>query len=554
MQQAARSGDETASESEWTMKTIKSMRIPPQRELDLQCFYEATQAVDRGDQDTLIPGDFVVCKGVDRPNGVRAETISAIRTTLANIIGIVEKNDGFDVTFMELSFFDPDDPTSRTFRTVLCGPSKKSIDDYRRIVIDNMKGDPDDNEVGPLVPNLALYQSPFYDVPASSVRPGVSLDHSIPNVFVGGFKAITPVKLAGYDDDDEFELVQRYIQSAFDRTLELISDAQGTAEINTCLMVPFSRPASTKISDLRLQVSGGVLFLYGERKGDQFDSRSVGCILSTLLSRALLAHSHDRHEVLQVQRSLYLTQGLFAHHLKNMFHESARIPDQLTKVKQSVTKAKRAISRSGESDTAGVLGDAFEQLDDLTKEFELNRVTASDFREMFDMLSQSSLDHIERASPRIEQVLARSSCRVRDVVDSANQISAIAAFDGKPQDVSGSLRLPGSQLIYFVILNELIRNAERAGAREILVRLSLGDEVVGTQSDGALIGFEVLDDGTSEVPDKHSRRSSGLQILETLIRDVLRGRFSGLDKRSDGTCGAAVRFAFKTADAFHAGG
>lgn len=254
-------------------------------------------AFKKSPQSSRVRGKYIYENGRYQNNDIREEKIEALRKTMHTIIKVAETM--IDTFLVELSIFDPKDPTCESFYTVLFG-QWEVVERYVEEMEKNLKAEEqkDQQSRGALFPNPALYESALY-AKRFSEETAIKckrLDLSNFSIWFGAYRASEDAM--GNTANDTLESVSTYVESFFDRIMnKALGDADGKIEADFALLVPMARPIGTiKGGNVAMKLRGGGLFLFGKWKEKLYQPGRFALGISNVLNRAIMAISYSSLE------------------------------------------------------------------------------------------------------------------------------------------------------------------------------------------------------------------------------------------------------------------
>jgi hypothetical protein len=285
--------------------------------IDFENVYESgrliKQTVDSKSND--VGGTFIVRNGKAEP-AFASEKFAPRVEKLYETFNIIRKTLSPRVTpnFVELSVFDPDDPTSDSFYTILFGSSgivRKYLGELKNNIAAAQK-----NSInrGVLLPSPALYQSAHYSKRYYEERilcEKLALNNL--SIYFGSFKVTSE-----YDDKlthENFEKIRYQVENFFDAVMkEVIKNANGKIRADFASLVPIVRPVGISRSEAAKKMRGGGLFIFGEWKDkSNYQPGRAALRILNILNRAVMNVSQARIESVKALDALhehaYDTQG-----------------------------------------------------------------------------------------------------------------------------------------------------------------------------------------------------------------------------------------------------
>lgn len=265
------------------------------------------------------------CEDADRPelppaniSLVLQDIASALKQTAADVCRISDKM-GLALTFIECSLFDPSDPNGKRFFSVLFGPDRNCIDQYRIRMQSNLDyASFADRPNLPLIPDRRLYDKDCCCwLRHADLKPTAGCSNVDQwSGFVGSYSTDDTLEY-----DPESKSIENAVKTYFDDVLD--GAFWGTsAAFDTAVLATLPRPVGT-LRNAEDAVKGGGIFLYGVRKEPPADcdpatgrrlsdqeradlwTKEVGQPLanavSNLFAKAMLKASYAEHDLQEIR-------------------------------------------------------------------------------------------------------------------------------------------------------------------------------------------------------------------------------------------------------------
>jgi hypothetical protein len=242
----------------------------------------------------------------------------------------------FKPFFIELSLYEPSDPDGKTFYSLLLSNSDEAFDRYEEQMIDNIKArlqDDNASERGIIIPNPHLYNSTYFHLPLESE---VIVPDNIPDRLQARF---------GYFKDPEnkknyqgYKDLKKSVSSFFSNVISSFEKIKTKTKkgsiLNTALLIPLYRPASTIDNKSINMFKGGGIFMYGSTD-ESFSQHEFIIELKTLLLKSIFKQSFSQIEGEKINDRLTTVELNTFHHLRNNLQH---LPEYLRRVKQTARR------------------------------------------------------------------------------------------------------------------------------------------------------------------------------------------------------------------------
>lgn len=452
------------------------------------------------------------------------------------------ENGPIEPEIVELSVVDPDDPERRrVIAPVMLRSADAEIQGttlmaYREEMRSNLRVHK------PIVPHLGLYSRMVWLFPVAP-GDGTMRKQIIPERQSHWDAAILAYDLGTAEEPGNVgENIQAFATRFYPRLPQRNRD-----NINCLAVFPMFSPVR-RGSSHRGDIRGGALFIWGrnDAAADHAWSRVV-LNIRELLHNTVLTYSATRAEV----RATLSLQGLVAHHLKNLFPpiDALDVASDLRKLGTKLQEVVWRLPPEGKRSDSDAfveqrVGDVIEVLAELQSSIPAHMYRADEFRALFDLLAQSSDDV---PGTRLTGVFRSTQARLIDVLRTTMTVTSKVKVITKPElsGIPDGVRLPGPKLIYDIIMRELIKNAERHHAQQVVIRF-LGFEWSAAQDLlGDFFWIELSDDGDgiAENPSEGGKSQStgiGVKLIKRFLNEYLSSVLQG-PLAAEGGHGAVFR-------------
>lgn len=242
----------------------------------------------------------------------------------------------FNPFFIELSLYEPSDPDGKTFYSLLLSNSDEAFDRYEEQMNENIEArlqNDNASERGIIIPNPHLYNSTYFHLPLESK---VIVPDNIPDKLQARF---------GYFKDPEnkkhyqsYEDLKTSVGLFFGKVIssfeKLNTKTKKGSTLNTALLIPLYRPASTIDNKSLNMFKGGGIFMYGVAD-ESFNAHEFIIELKTLLLKSIFKQSFSQIEGEKISDRLTTVELNTFHHLRNNLQH---LPEYLRRVKQTARR------------------------------------------------------------------------------------------------------------------------------------------------------------------------------------------------------------------------
>lgn len=225
--------------------------------------------------------------------------------------------------FIELSLFDPEDRTGKTFYSLLFSDNKEALSSYYvqmgcNLTERNISARPR----SPIIPNRHLHEYIYYSL-------HIEEQENNHNLY---FNEINPdstwMTLGHYNiDDAKSELfaetkeelsksISGFLQDVSDDSLSHLAVANGKHRYNYAALIPLFRPAAAFKGDIERIYNGGGLFIYGHLQNEKKEDRLILEIQSNL-TKSIFQTSHSQIAFDEKDRFINTLELKLIHQIKN---------------------------------------------------------------------------------------------------------------------------------------------------------------------------------------------------------------------------------------------
>jgi len=242
----------------------------------------------------------------------------------------------FKPFFIEISLYEPSDPEGKTFYSLLLSNFNEAFDRYEEQMNTNIEAriqDDTDSDRGIIIPNPHLYNSTYFYLRLESK---VIVPNDIPDKLQARF---------GYFKDPEnkkhyqgYEDLKTSVGTFFTKVVSSFETVKTKTKkgstLNTALLIPLYRPASTIDNKSVNMFKGGGIFMYGSADKN-FNAHEFIIELKTLLLKSIFKQSFSQLEGEKISDRLTTVELNTFHHLRNNLQH---LPEYLRRVKQTARK------------------------------------------------------------------------------------------------------------------------------------------------------------------------------------------------------------------------
>jgi hypothetical protein len=225
--------------------------------------------------------------------------------------------------FIELSLFDPEDRTGKTFYSLLFSDNKDALSSYYVQMGCNLtETHISTRPRSPIIPNRHLHEYIYYSL-------HIEDQGDNQNLF---FNEINPdstwMTLGHYNiDDAKSELfaetkeelsksISGFLQDVSDDSISYLSVKNGKHRYNYAALIPLFRPAAAFKGDIERIYNGGGLFIYGHLKDEKKEDRLILEIQSNL-TKSIFQTSHSQIAFDEKDRFINTLELKLIHQIKN---------------------------------------------------------------------------------------------------------------------------------------------------------------------------------------------------------------------------------------------
>jgi len=223
-------------------------------------------------------------------------------------------NLGIEPEIIELSIFDPDDISARTFYTFLYAKNLETIIEYRNQMAISIEYHDKEGDRGLIVPDPRLYSLPFYlyklkneYISYKSTNGHKGNSESNCNFFCGSYEA--PANFSQKSKE-----LDNHIVSFCDEVIKYMRNSD--IRIDTVFILPLLRPPATfSLGAEGSKYRGGSIIVFGNRNA-KFNRDEFGFRLSHKVLYAIMDASQTLSDVLYSRNS---KERAFVHALKRVY-------------------------------------------------------------------------------------------------------------------------------------------------------------------------------------------------------------------------------------------
>lgn len=236
---------------------------------------------------------------------------------------LTKSSQKFKPYFIELSLYEPSDVNGKSFYSLLLSYSEDFFSKYESQMKENIKGRKGENlERGIIIPNPQLYKSTyFYQKLQDKVL--------VPKGKLGEMK----IRFGNFKDPEETKPYQNHkelsnsVKQFFKNVISSFSITKPKLNsgiyVNTALLIPLYRPASTIDNTSVNMFKGGGIFIYGATD-ETFNHSEFVIELKTILLKSIFKQSFSQIEGEKLKERLTAVELNTFHHLRSSFQHLPR--------------------------------------------------------------------------------------------------------------------------------------------------------------------------------------------------------------------------------------
>lgn len=242
----------------------------------------------------------------------------------------------FNPYFIELSLYEPSDPEGKTFYSLLLSNSDEAFDRYEEQMNENIEArvqDDSDLDRGIIIPNPHLYNSTYFHFPIESK---VIVSNDVPDKMKARFGYFKdPENKKNYQGYEELKIsIGTFFTKVVSSFESVNSKSKNGSTLNTAILIPLYRPASTIDNKSVNMFKGGGIFMYGATD-ENFNPHEFIIELKTLLLKSIFKQSFSQIEGEKISDRLTTVELNTFHHLRNNLQH---LPEYLRRVKQTARR------------------------------------------------------------------------------------------------------------------------------------------------------------------------------------------------------------------------
>lgn len=263
-----------------------------------------------------------------------------------------KSSQSFTPYFIELSLYEPSDVDGKSFYSLLLSYSEEFFAKYEKQMKENIKGRRGENqERGIIIPNPNLYKSTYFyeKLPSKIIVPKGKAGEM--KIRFGNFK--DPEETKPYQGHKELSnSIKQFFKNVISSFISDKPKLTTGATVNTALLIPLYRPASTIDNTSVNMFKGGGIFIYGATN-ENFNHSEFVVELKTILLKSIFKQSFSQIEGEKLKERLTAVELNTFHHLRSSFQHLpkyvADINDAVgissnTSIKASLSKVENYIT------------------------------------------------------------------------------------------------------------------------------------------------------------------------------------------------------------------